>query len=250
MAVLTVRQLLTFSIYLSGLRGAGLNTPIGDEITYALTIFNNLIAERNDDGQLLPYYQAVVLDSTVGTVDELGTYSIFVPGLVSLETFGVLIDNDLRLFMYIATRDEFFNSNRVMDVAAIPYSYFPQRVIQDVDGTPTEGVRIYTYFAPQEAVYRFQLTGRFSTDDFTLDSNIYGSFGQFYVNYLQYKVASRLCQYYQIPFSQVNTLELIKLERKVTDINAYDLSMRKVAAFPANNCVNPGSIKFSGGWGI
>jgi hypothetical protein len=237
-----VRAVLTDAIYLSGLGGASLSTPTGDWINRALILLNDLLAERNSDGELLPYYEQIFVDA----VADQQKY--FIPKLAFLETCAVIIGDGVRLDMALSSRETFFQSNRVLNVSAIPQEYYSERIIQEVDGEYVDGTQLWVYYLPQQSTYQFQITGRFLIDDLTYDDDILEKFGRFYIPWIKYKLASRICDFYNMPFTPQNMQTLTVLEAKMNDINAYDYSMKKRASFAAGSMQNPASSRMSGGW--
>lgn len=236
---MNVRELVTEAFYLSGKLGADFETMTGQMASRGLKLLNYVLADRNSDGRFLPYYDILDIPAVVGQEEY------FVPNLVQLETFTVT-RQDVRDPMQWVSRDVYFGSGRVNHINSLPYEYHSDRII-DPD-TNVAGTKIWVYWEPSQTDYTFQVNGRFSLGIVTLDTVISNSLELFFIDYLVYKTASRICQFYDLVFGSDRTQTLMNLEERVNDVNPIDTTSRIITAFGGQNPFNWGDVNFGRGW--
>ncbi len=237
---MNVRELITDAYYLSTVVARNLETPTGAQISDGLTLLNDILAEKSSDGRFIPFYDRVSFAAVAGQ------QSYWIDDLVQIETFVTFLDT-VRFPMVWDNRRNFWGSARVEDVQSLPYFYYSERQIHP--DTYNNGTRIYVYFLPSDQGYTFQVNGRFNLTLYSsLSTEISQHLQTFYLSYLKYKLADRICDFNTIELSPKKIDTLYKLEKLVDDINPIDVTLKKISQFPDVNGFNWGDVNLGHGW--
>lgn len=228
----TARQLITQSWYLSGIVSQEFESEDSIETVTGLNLLNSLLALKTVDKGKITYYTTYEFDSVAGQE----TY--FIPNLVSIDTLTFTF-SELRWGMQELSRDKYFGYSRPQNIQSIPSTYNYELILG--------GANISLYFIPN-LVYTFQLVGKFSLAQVTLDTDLSTMLATFYIEYLRYALAQYMCQQRNIQFRDQNEKMLMRLESLMVDVAPLDLSLKKISAFSGGAGPNWGIINLSHGW--
>ncbi len=174
----TALQLITRAYYLSQVISRQLQIPDGEQITDGLYLLNEVFDTKSSDLHLIPYFSEYVF-STVQGQEEY-----FVPNLIYTDsaTFNIGV---VRYSMVDMSRKEYFSTPRVDNIETLPFSYRIERCLG--------GSNIFLYFLP-DTDYVIKIWGKFSLTDVTLTTDLSLTFDGFYLAYLRYALAAKICQ--------------------------------------------------------
>lgn len=206
-------ELISNAYYLSNIVSRDEETVAGSQLADGLRMLNDILSEKSMSGRHIPYYG----HSTLNTVKGQEEYDV--PDLIVTDavTFNI---GEVRYSMRRRHRKFYFGSPRVDNIESLPYSYHPERI--------KGGTRLYLYFLPVD-VYVVKITGKFALTQLAADDELSDTLDNYYVSYLTYKLAKRLCDFYDITFSQQKMQTLMELEDQLNDISPQDLSIKKMS---------------------
>lgn len=230
--VYTVNQLITNSLYLSNVVAADLQTATGSQISVGLNLLNSVLASRSVNARHIPYY--TIYDFTAVEGQE----SYFIPNLIEVQTFTFFIQQ-LRYAMRSVERDQYFGSGRVINIQSLPYEWHIEKVFG--------GANLYLYFLP-DMDYPLQITGKFRLTAVTLGQDLSLTYDQFYIDYLMYDLAERLCSWYKVPFDMETRSVLAEYEKALDGFSPPDLTMTKTSCLQRGNTINWGIVNLSKGF--
>lgn len=228
----TVTKLITNAYYLSGVVSQSLETVEGPFIQQGLDLLNTLLSFVGVRGRLIPYFTLYDFNAVVGQEK----YTI--ANLMHIETFTFFV-NDVRFSSRNQSRDDYFGSPRTNNIQALPYRWHSERV--------KGGTDLYLYFEPDTA-YPLQIMGKFSLSSVALTDDLESTYDLFYIEYLRYKLASKICSEFNVSFAPKSEMELKEIENSLVDVSPYDLSMEKASYFPSYTGINYGDINIGKGW--
>ena len=192
----TVTELITQSYYLSQVVSRELETVSGQQLTDALVWLNALLSLKSATSNLIPYYQEY--DLTLVPNQE----KYFIPNLVQPETFTFNL-GPVRYSTMPTNRRAYFGSGRVDNITSLPFSWHFERVLNGAD--------IYLYFLPDQN-YPAKIWGRFGFTNVTLNQDLEIVYDEYYIDYLRYRLALRICSSFGIPMQPQAMKELDELE--------------------------------------
>lgn len=210
----TTNELISGAFYAAGIVSREFETVSGQQIGDGLIWLNNIITEKTVDDGMIPYESTYTLASVIGQE----TYSI--PNLISIDTL-TFFKESVRYSMRYVKRNGYFGSNRVENINSLPFEWYFERKFG--------GGNLYIYFMPDQA-YPFEIHGTFRLTEVALGQNLSLTIDQFYITYLRYALADRICAEY----SQVTPPGVLKqLGKYEAFINKksklLDLSVQKVS---------------------
>ncbi len=225
-------ELINRAWVLAGIVGRDLDQVSGSQGEDGLSWLNQLISQKTATGDYIPYYVHVELDSVQGQE------AYEVPNLVSIEaiTFN---NGPVRYSMTEMMRNPYWGNARIDNVDALPVTYYQERI----DG----GVKFWVYFKPNQ-VYRFNITGRQALSNVTFDTDLDESLDKFYQTYLMFELAEYLCLWYKITLPPQIQMKLAELRKNMLDINAKDLSIKKISTLGQGGVVSYAQINIGKGW--
>ena len=228
----TVTQLITSAYYLSGVVARELETVTGAELSDGLRSLNALLSSRSNISRLIPYFTEYELDLVVGTEK----YNI--PNLVYPETVTFNL-GDIRYSMSYRGRSDYFGRARIDNVTSLPFEWHFERV--------KGGADLYIYFKPSDT-YTMKIWGKFSLSSVTLNQDLELTYDLFYIDYLRYKLAKRLCTEFGVNFPSQADEELQEIEKISVDISPSDLTVSKLTTLGSDSGLNWGDRNLGGGW--
>lgn len=231
------QELIANAFNLSDLVARELETMTADQQELGLTILNDILSEKSATGEMLPYYQRTSVPGIVGQEQY------FLQDMVDVSSVTVLY-SDVRFQMRNKSRRAYFGSSRVENINSFPYEYYYERATQ----SGNFGIMLFCYFTPSTTEYSFEVNGKSSLGSVLATTDMSAMLEGYYLSYLTYSLAKRLCDYYNQPFADQKMAQLIKLERLATSSTSIDPSISKVNQFGGNNVINYGDVNIGRGW--
>lgn len=229
----TARELINRAYYLSGIVSRKFQSVSGDQATDGLGLLNETLAAEGINGELIPYFKEYSLVAVVGQE------KYFIPGLVQPETFTFNIGS-VRYSMDYKQRHKYFATPRQDNIQSLPYEWHIERTLNGAD--------LYIYFLPNTD-YPMKMWGKFKLDEITdICDDLLLVYDRYYLKYLSHKLASDICNEWQIPLPIEVSKELARLEEKLTYVSPIDLSIRKHSSFDTSTEINYGYANLGNGW--
>lgn len=231
----SVLELIIDAWYLSGIVARQLETVDGQQVNDGLKLFNFLVSEKALEYRKIPYY------SVYNFAGVIGQEKYFIPNLLEVDTFVFFIGTGaypIRYAMNYEYRKRYFATPRTEGITSLPYSWTYQRSLGGID--------LYIYFLPSQN-FPLQIWGRFAFPTFGLFDDLSLAMEPFYLQYMRYDLAGELCRFYNVQFSAENKEHLISLDRQISEMSAYDLSMQKLSTLNRQYSINYAISNF-GGW--
>ena len=218
-----VTELISNSYYLSGVVSRQLESVDSSQLSDGLEMLNDVLSEKSAKGDEIPYYEP---EFEIQTVTNQEKY--FIPGLIEAEVVTYEV-NEVRFSMYRRGRKRYFGSSRANNVSTLPAEYHIERV--------KGGSNLYFYYFPAN-VYKTHITGKFSLQSFNLGDDISQSLDGFYISYLKYELAKRICDFYNLDFSVGKIKTLNDLEKNIFQVATPDMTNKKTSMFGDDNIVD------------
>jgi len=228
----TVTDLITRAYYLSQVVSRELETVSGQQLSDGLVWLNALLSLKSAYTRVIPYYQQYQFNA-VPAQEEY-----FVPNLVTPETLTFNI-GPVRYSTQPQSRRPYFGSGRVDNITSLPFNWHFERVLG--------GSNIFLYFLPDQA-YPIKIWGKFGFDNVTLNQNLLTLYDEYYIDYLRYRLAMRICSEFGIPLQPQAMAELEELEEAMTDVSPPDMSLTKYSSLQGETGINWGDINIGRGW--
>lgn len=228
----TVTELINRAYYLSQVVSRELETVSGQQLEDGLVWLNALLSLKSAHSRLIPYYQLYEFNAVAGQEEY------FVPNLVQPETLTFNI-GPVRYSTQPVSRRPYFGSGRVDNITSLPFDWHFERVLG--------GSNIYLYFLP-DAAYPIKIWGKFGFDNVTLNQNLELIYDEYYIDYLRYRLALRICSEFGIPLQPQAMDELRELEEAMTDVSPPDLTLTKYSSLQGETGINWGDINIGRGW--
>lgn len=228
----TVTELITRAYYLSQVVSRELETVTGQQLEDGLVYLNALLSLKSAYSRTVPYFRQYDFNAVIGQE----TY--FVENLVQPETLTFNI-GPVRYSTMPQARRQYFGSGRVDNINSLPFNWHFERVLN--------GCNIYLYFKPADT-YPIHIWGKFGFTNVTLNQDLLLTYDEFYIDYLRYRLAKRICSEYGIPMQPEALRELNELEESVTDISPPDLTLGKVSTLQGDTGMTWGDINLGRGW--
>lgn len=211
----TVTQLITNAYYLSQVVSRELETVTGSQLNDGLSMLNALLSLKSANTNLIPYYTEYTFTAVVGQE----TY--FIPRLVNCETFTFNI-GDVRYQTYPQSRRMYKGSSRVDNIESLPFHYNIERAVG--------GSNLSMYFLPSQT-YPCIVWGKFGFSSVALNDNLDVLYDLYYIDYLRYRLAKRICSEFGVRFSAQAAAELQEFEEILINVSPGDLTLTKQTAY-------------------
>jgi hypothetical protein len=229
----TVRKLITKSFYLSGVVAREFQTVSGSQITDGLDLLNALLAFKTADSKLIPYYRRYAFDMTPGD----GEY--YIENLYKVDALTFNLDETVRYPIEKASRHEFFNTGRVLNIDSLPAMWHGER--------EKGGMRLYFYFDPISD-YTVQLSGKFGLTNVALDDDLEDTYDDAYIEYLRFALAEYICMDWGMDFAPNKAKQLQKMIQQLSRLSPADITIRKRSILTSKGAMNWGAINIGRGW--
>jgi hypothetical protein len=176
MAYIT-NQLISGAYYAAGIVSREFETVSGSQMTDGLTWLNNIITEKSVDSGMIPY------ETTYNANFIIGQESYYIPNLIQIDTLTFFLEN-VRYAMKYEKRNVYFGSSRVTNINTLPFEWYFERQFG--------GGNLYIYFSPDQN-YPMEIHGIFMLPTVALGQDLTLTLDQFYITYLRYALADRIC---------------------------------------------------------
>lgn len=229
----TTLQLINNAYYESGIVSRGFETVSGQQANDGLQFLNDLLADKTVENGLIPYYEEHNFNAVPGQE------KYFIENLINIDTFVFYIDT-VRYQTENRARREYFGSSRADNIQSLPGSWHMERCFQ--------GANLYIYFKPNVA-YPLTIWGQFRLAQVVLNQDLSLTLDRFYINYLKFDLASRLCaEYnYSVPPGVAKTLD--QLQDAISKKSGpMDLRLTKLSSLQRRGGINYGTVNLGYGW--
>lgn len=231
-----VTTLISEAFYTSGIVSRGFQQVAGDQEQVGIIKLNEILTDTAIEEDMIPYFTTAYNFNAVA-----GQEMYFIPNLSEAETLVFFI-NTIRYQMNKTTQDKYFGSARAENVKSLPYDWHCERCLG--------GSNLFIYFFP-DTNYPMQLTGLFKLQTVTIDQDLSTILDQYYINYLQYRLADRLCTAYNFEPPAGVKKQLLQYQQMISKRSSpMDLSINKISTFNSNNSINYGQVNLGKGWTI
>lgn len=224
--------LITLAWYHSGIVPREAAQPSDTQSQDGLNLLNGFLASMGIDGQGIPY----TTHAQINLITNQESY--FVPNLVEVKALTFNLQN----VRFSLIRDDcytYFGRCRVNDILSLPYHYFDER--------QNGGTQLWFYFLPYQTL-PLNITGRYTFTPLRSGDELSATFDDWFVEFLKYKLAQRMCAFYDQPFPMLQQEILTELERRVNKVDPPDLKTRTLGMFTNNNTINWGQANLGRGW--
>jgi len=185
-----------------------------------------------DDG-MIPY---MTNDTFTGVV---GQEAYPISDLISIDTLVFYLE-DVRYNMIELTRDQYFGTGRTENINSLPYNFHLERNFG--------GATIYVYFRPDQA-YEFEYWGKSRLSSVTINQDLELTLDRFYINFLRYILAERLCQEFDFTVPAGVAEQVKRYRRYINKKSApMDMSMRKLSILQDGMGLNYAAVNLGRGW--
>jgi hypothetical protein len=243
----TAQELITRSLFLSGIVARNLQVPTFDQINDGLYLLNALLDFKQIEVDLIPYYTYIEMPLTQG----LEEYYLPFVALVESATFNIGV---VRYPMENTSRRRYFASSRVDDISTLPFNWNFNR--------GQGGGTISFYFKP-DAAYPCKMMVKFFLVDVSLQTDLTNvsemvpytflqtanqGYDTSYIEYLRYALARFICSEYGVQFNPESEKIFQSYERKLMYMEPPDLSMNKSSILTQGMGYNWGDVNIGRGW--
>ena len=272
----TVTQFISDAFNCSGIVGKEFEQVSGEQFAEGLQLLNSLLAKKTADKSGIPYmleYNSYFI---------IGQEQYPIPGLITVDTMTFFIDNppatptapppyattpvpfvqgagnQVRYAMRQVDRKTYWSTPRANQIMSLPYQYTVERQFGGSTNTqpgvlpnPFGGASIFVYFLPVQA-YAFQIWGLFSMQNVTQGQDLAGSLDQFYIDFLKFELAERICAEYDYSFppgaaKQLDEYQLIIDKRE----QRLDLTQTQISVLSqTTDGVNYAYANLGTGWTV
>lgn len=231
----TVTKLITNAFYSSGIVSLDFQTVSGSQLNTGLYLLNEILGEKFVENDKVPYYTKYDFNAVIGQEK----YTI--ENLIEVESLVFFIDS-VRYATQKIPRIQYFGSSRADNVQSLPYSWHLERELG--------GASIYLYFKPSQA-FAMQIWGQFGLTDVALNQDLLLTYDQFYISYLKYALAQRLCFNYNYDVPIGVERQLLKLEMDISKcVSPLDLRMQKVSTLTGSGFISYSQVNLGKGWSV
>lgn len=229
----TVLQLISNAHYDAGIVARGFETVSGQQTQDGLQFLNDILQDKTVDNGLIPYYEKYSFTAVAN--QEM----YFIPNLIAIDTFVFYI-NTIRYQTQPRGRRDYFGSSRADNIQSLPGSWHLERCFG--------GANLFIYFKPAEA-YPLEVWGQFRLAEVTLNQDLSLTLDRFYINYLKFDLAVRLCAEYNYSVPP----EVARQHKKYEDMiskksGPMDLQMTKLSSLQKRGGLNYAQINIGRGW--
>lgn len=229
----TTTELITNAYYASGIVSREFETVSGAQITEGLQWLNDILAEKVVDEDMIPYIDTYTFNFVTGQE----TY--YIPDLVDVDTL-VFYLNNVRFSMQYTQRNQYFGAPRVENIQTLPFQWYVEKQFG--------GANLYVYFEPDTA-YPAMLKGNFRLSAVTLGQDLSLTLDQFYITYLRYALAARICAEFNFDVPPGVMAQLNKYEAWIAkQSNVLDLTLQKRSTLTKRQGYNWAFVNLARGW--
>lgn len=229
----TTLQLINNAYYESGIVSRGFETVSGQQATDGLQFLNDLIADKTVENNLIPYYQQYDFNAVAGQE------KYFIQDLIEIETFVFYIDT-VRYQTEKRARREYFGTSRADNIQSLPGSWHMERCFQ--------GANLYIYFKPNQA-FPLTIWGQFRLAQVVINQDLSLTLDRFYINYLKFELAARLCAEYNYTVPPGVDKALAEYIDNISKKSGpLDFRIGKMSSLQRRGGINYGQVNIGRGW--
>ncbi len=230
----TALSLITDAFYTSTIVSPEFQQMDPPQVQFGITLLNEIITDKTIEEDMIPTYTTQYdFDAVVG--QEM----YFIPGLTRADTLTFFI-NSVRYCMYENNRNFYFGSARANNIKSLPFNWNQERTLG--------GTNLFLYFFPDQN-YPMQVNGMFSIPEITLFQDLSLVFDPFYLSYLKYRLAQKICIFYNLTLPPGAEEELLRYEQLISKRSAkLDMTVRITSTLSGPTSVNYGQANLGHGW--
>lgn len=229
----TTNQLISGAYYAAGVVSREFETVSGSQIGDGLIWLNNIITEKTVDEGMIPY------ESTYNADFVVGQETYFIPDLIQIDTLVFFLDA-VRYAMKYEQRNAYFGSSRVENIQTLPFEWYFENAFG--------GGNLYIYFSPDRA-YPMEIHGIFRLPSVTLGQDLSLTLDEFYITYLRYALADRICAEFAYTTPENVVRQLSKYEAFINkNSRVLDLRISKTSTLQKRGSFNWAFINLGHGW--
>lgn len=226
-------QLISGAYYAAGIVSRGFETVTGQQESDGLIFLNDILGDKTIQSALIPYYEKHEFTAVVGQE------KYFIQNLISIDTFTFFIDS-IRYQTTWQGRREYFGSSRAETIQSLPGSWHFEREY--------DGASIYIYFKPDQT-YPLTIWGQFRLSEVTIGQDLSLTLDRFYINYLKYELAVRLCEEYNYSIPQGVNQQWRKYINEISKKSGpLDMRLQKMSSLQKRGGINYGQVNIGKGW--
>lgn len=274
LVVYTVTELVSSAFNTSGIVGKEFEQVSGEQFTEGFNLLNSLLAKKTADKSGIPYFLRYRSSFVIGQEQYL------IPGLISVDSMTFFIDNQqgppltppanatspipsiqgagnqVRYAMRQVDRKLYWSTPRANQILSLPYQYYVERQFggsTTVGANPQQlgGASIFVYFLPVQN-YTFEIWGLFSLNSVTINQDLSGSLDQFYIDFLKFELAERICAEYDytLPPGAAKQLEEYQL---IIDKREQQMDLKQQTISPLSQItdgINYAYANLGTGWSV
>lgn len=215
----TVNQLISGAYFASGIVSREFETVGGEQVQEALIWLNELLGKKVVEPNLIPYEGSTTFNGVAGQ-EEYSISNLIKPDTVTF------VKDTVRYPVTFVPRDQYHGSARVQTIESLPYQYFYERELG--------GCKIFLYWLPNEA-YVFTIYGIFRLAEVALGDNLESTLDRFYITYLRYALAEKICHEYSMAVPEGVARELAEYQALISkQSRPLDVSIRKLSTLQKN----------------
>lgn len=225
-------ELINNAYYTSGMVGRGFKIPSASQTKDGLRLLNQLLTDKAIQSKIIPYFSHLTISCVVG--QEI----YFVPNLIFLEELTFELST-VRYALMSVSRSDYFGLPRADGIITLPNTYFFER--------QKGGANIYLYPLPN-LNFPLNITGKFALSTVTLTTDLQTLLDDFYISYLEYDLANRICSSNNITLPAQAATTLAEYKNQLVDISPLDLTIDKFSTLSKERPINYGDVNFGRGW--
>lgn len=230
----TALELINEALRTATLVGRSFNTAPKEYTSVGLKVLQQLITETSANNKMNPFYTPLEFTADIGET----AYEI--EGLVDIATL-TFEWQQVRYPCDYKTRTEFYGGFRANNVLTLPLTYTFERT--------KDGATIYVYPFPDKE-YIFTTWAQFEMDsDFTFTTDLLATLPKYYIDFLEYAMAGRLC----VKFGRPVPPDVLRLEKYYRNLIAMqisppDFSMQKISTLSSIPGIDYGQVNIGKGY--
>lgn len=229
----TVLNLINNAFYVSGIVARDFQTVSGQQIGTGLECLNEILTDKRVEDDMIPYYTKYDFNAVVG--QEM----YFIPGCIKFDTLVFFLDS-IRYAISPSTRIKYQGSSRANDINSFPVIYYVERCLG--------GANLFMYFWPDQA-YAFEGWGLFDMSTVAINQDMELTLDPFYISYLKYALADRLCTNYNYEVPAKVEKQLAWYQTNISNRSQeMDLSMTKLSTLDSSNVFNYAQVNIGRGF--
>jgi len=229
----TVNQLITRAYYKAGIVSPDLAVVSDTQTSQGLLDLNELIADKTIEDNCIPYYTKYDFFLVIGQQEY------FIPKLISTNTATFFL-NSVRFSLSKQTRDQFYGSSRALNINSLPAAWNLEACLG--------GAILSYYFWPDQA-YPAQIVAQFRLDSVTINEDLSLTLDQFYINFLMYCLAERLCETWGYTVPPQTAKKLAEYYDNIqSNISPLDTTIIKSSMLQRKPGLNYAQVNLGRGW--